>query len=160
MTNFKLLFKAIAAVVICLNLTTCGNYDGTCIEGNCTNGQGTLAHPNGDKYVGEFKVGKANGQGTLMYPDGIKYVGEIKDNKINGQGTLTYCDSAKYVGGFKDNKFSGQGTLTYADGRIKRGIWKDNKIEKLVEQGSNKTSVKANGVAITNHAISFIDTSH
>ena len=110
MTNFKLLFKAIAAVVICLNLTTCGNYDGTCIEGNCTNGQGALAHPNGDKYVGEFKVGKANGYGTITWQNGGKYVGEFKVGKANGQGTLTY-----------------------PDGRIKHGIWKDNKIEKLVE---------------------------
>jgi hypothetical protein len=156
MCKSKVLFKAIVVIVFCLNFTACKSSVGTCIEGNCTNGRGTLVLPNGDKYVGEFKDsvangqgtitwqnggrymgefkdGVANGQGTLTYPDGIKYVGEIKDNKANGKGTLTYCDSAKYVGEFKGNKFNGQGTLTYTDGRIKRGVWKDNKIEKLVE---------------------------
>ena len=31
--------------------------DGECIEGDCENGKGTKAFPDGTKYVGEFKNG-------------------------------------------------------------------------------------------------------
>ena len=43
---------------------------GKCIEGNCINGQGSYAYPDGSKYVGQFKDYMAHGQGTYTYPDG------------------------------------------------------------------------------------------
>ena len=52
-----------------------------CIQGNCSNGQGTLTRADGSKYVGEFKDGKRNGQGTLTLPNGDKLAGEWKDDK-------------------------------------------------------------------------------
>jgi hypothetical protein len=133
MYTTKSLFKVIAIVAMCLYFTACENYDGTCIKGNCTNGQGVYMHPNGEKYVGTFKDGKANGQGTITFPNGGQWIGELKDGQFNGQGAITYANGEKYVGEFKDHKANGQGTYTYPDGRIKRGIWKNNKIEKLVE---------------------------
>ena len=87
MNNSKSLFKIIVAVIICLYFTAYAYGDGTCIEGNCTNGQGTYTWATGEKYVGEFKDGNLNGQGTYTFPDGKKYVGEFKDGKRNGQGT-------------------------------------------------------------------------
>ena len=117
------LFKIIVAVVICLYFTACENYDDKCIKGNCANGHGTMIWANGDKYVGEFK-----------------------DYKFNGQGVYTFANGEKYAGEFKDHKAHGKGTHTFPDGSIKRGIWKNNKIEKLLEQGSNNTSVQANGI--------------
>ena len=39
-------------------------------QGDCSNGQGTYALANGDKYVGEWKYGERNGQGTLTFADG------------------------------------------------------------------------------------------
>ena len=100
---------------------------GECVSGNCQNGRGTLILPDGRKYVGEFKDGKANGQGTAILPDGRKYVGEFKDGKANGQGTATWPDGRKYVGEFKDNKRHGQGTETSPDGRKYVGEFKDGK---------------------------------
>ena len=61
-TYYTLLSKIILQILICL-YATAFVYAG-CIEGNCTNGQGTKTWSNGDKYVGEFKDGKKNGQGT------------------------------------------------------------------------------------------------
>ena len=38
---------------------------------------GTYTYTNGNKYVGEFKEGKANGQGTLMFANGDNWVGGV-----------------------------------------------------------------------------------
>jgi hypothetical protein len=131
MNNFMSLCKVIVAIVICLYFTAC-EYGGRCIEGNCTNGQGALTLPGGEKYVGKFKDDKFNGQGTLTLPGGEKYVGKFKDDKFNGQGTLTLPDGIEYVGQFKDGKPNGLGTYRFPDGRIEHGIWNKEEIEKLV----------------------------
>jgi len=116
---------------------------------------GTFTHPEGDKYVGEFKDDKFNGQATYYYlannqfkghkyvgefkdgkkhgqgiyiAKGDKYVGEWKDDKKHGLGTYYAAKGDKYVGEWKDDKSHGQGTQTYADGRpIKEGIWAGDK---------------------------------
>ena len=121
MNRFKSLYITIPLVVLFLCLMSCVGIRYGCIQGNCTNGQGTFTTTDGHKYVGEFKDGKLNGQGTYTFPDGEKYVGEYKDGNRNGYGTYTF-----------------------PDGRVKRGIWKNNEFVKLVEQDSNQTSVKTN----------------
>jgi hypothetical protein len=42
MTRFNSLIKVIVAVIICHYCTASAYGDGTCIEGNCTNGQGYM----------------------------------------------------------------------------------------------------------------------
>jgi hypothetical protein len=131
----KYLFQIVVLVVICLTITACENFVyfiGTCTEGDCTNGQGTLTFRSGWKYVGEFKDGLPNGQGTITWPVGDKYVGGIKDGKGHGHGTMIWANGKKYVGGFKDGEYHGQGTLTFTNGRVKHAIWKNNRIDKLV----------------------------
>ena len=79
MKKFQLFFISLLPVILMLFI-----YDPAfsgCIQGNCSNGQGTLTRADGAKYVGEFKDGKRNGQGTLTLPNGDKYVGEWKDDK-------------------------------------------------------------------------------
>jgi hypothetical protein len=88
---------------------------------------GTYTHPDGAKYVGEWKDGKEHGLGTYTYPDGAKYVGEWKDGKEHGQGTHTYPDGVKYVGEWKNDKKHGQGTITYPDGAKYVGEWNGGK---------------------------------
>ena len=53
-----------------------------CIKGDCDNGYGTYTWANGDKYVGEFKDGKAHGQGTWTYEDGRVEKGILKKDKL------------------------------------------------------------------------------
>ena len=50
-------------------------------------GLGSLTVPDGEKYVGEWKVGLPNGQGTYTFSNGEKYVGKYKNGKKwNGTG--------------------------------------------------------------------------
>jgi hypothetical protein len=91
-----------------------------------TNCLGAETYANGNKYVGEYKDGKANGQGTVTYLDGEKYVGEWKDGKGNGQGTATFVDGEKYVGEYKDGIRNGKGIFYKADGTVaSSGNWSD-----------------------------------
>ena len=90
--------------LVLLMISACS---GQCIKGDCTNGYGTYTHPNGDKYVGEFK-------------DGIAH----------GQGTATWASGDKYIGGWKDGEYHGQGTLILPDGRVLKGRWKSNSLVK------------------------------
>ena len=94
---------------------------------NMAHGQGTWTHPNGEKYVGEWQSNKKHGQGTWTHPDGGKYVGEWQSNKKHGQGTWTHPDGGKYVGEWKDDMSHGQGVETYSDGSEYVGEWQSNK---------------------------------
>jgi hypothetical protein len=98
-----------------------------------TNCFGTYTNEEGRKYTGEFgsEPGKRHGQGTLIHPSGVKYVGQFKNDKADGQGTLTFASGDKYVGEWKDNKQHGQGTWTYEDGRVEKGILEKDKLIKF-----------------------------
>jgi hypothetical protein len=87
------------------------------------NGQGTALLPDGEKYVGEFKDAKFHGRGSYTWPDGRKYVGEFRDGALTGQGTATWPDGGTYVGGFRDGQPDGLGKMIYADGRVEDGLW-------------------------------------
>ena len=89
-------------------------------------GQGTYTSADGDKWVGEWKDGKAHGQGTLTYAKGEKYLGEWMNGMMHGQGTYTNAKGEKYVGEYMDAKMNGQGTYTSADGTIEKGLWQND----------------------------------
>jgi len=89
--------------------------------------QGTFTAANGDRYVGEYRDGKAHGQGTYTFANGDRYVGEFRDGKYHGQGTFTFVNGDRYVGEFRDDKFHGQGTYTHANGDRYVGEYRDNK---------------------------------
>jgi hypothetical protein len=63
---------------------------GPCV-GGIANGQGTLQwHANNqptDRYVGELGNGRENGQGAYYWPEGARYEGSWKDGKAHGFGT-------------------------------------------------------------------------
>ena len=93
------------SLYIFLILMWCNVGFAECVEGDCTNGQGTFTYANGTKYAGEWKDGKPHGQGTGTFSNGDKYVGEHKDGKGHGQGTYTY-----------------------ADGTVEKGIWENGEL--------------------------------
>jgi hypothetical protein len=117
----------------------------------------------GNKYVGEFRDGKAHGHGTYTYASRSKYVGEFRDDKFHGQGTYTYASGDKYVGEFRDDRPNGQGIFTYADGRPpEEGVFEDGKFvraERIPDHIAGRAAIPTeskltSGVAVTQPKVS------
>ena len=117
---------AFLILLLTLHIFSPSSIFAVCIYGNCTNGHGTSTWPNGQKYVGEFKDGKANGQGIYTWPNGQKYVGEFRNNKSDGQGIYTWPNGQKYVGEFRDDKSDGQGIYTWPTWQKYVGEFRDD----------------------------------
>lgn len=124
-TNFVTKITGAAEDIISLK-----DYGWKCIKGNCADGEGTVEHPKGNKYSGEFRNGQFYGNGTIEYKDGSMYVGNFKDNMYDGFGTYYFPDGRKYVGKFKNNKFNGKGTVFDANGNIiEEGNYVDDRLQ-------------------------------
>ncbi len=96
-----------------------GSYEGKaaditgCTHGDCKNGYGTYVWEGGDKYVGNWKVGKIFGQGTYYFASGEKYDGEWKNALRHGYGTNHYVDGTKKTGMWDSDKYIGTGSNNY-----------------------------------------------
>lgn len=97
-----------------------------CVQGDCTNGQGTVVLPDGRRYVGEFKEGIRAGRGLMTFPDGTKYLGDWQKDKPHGQGTLSSVGKFEYAGEFANGVRHGQGTLETVDGKRYVGQWQND----------------------------------
>ncbi len=86
------------------------NNDGTaiqsgCIQGNCTNGKGIYAYPDGSRYDGFFRNGKPDQHGTFSYPNGDRYRGEFKNGYPHGTGTMYHATGNKKSGRWFEGEF-------------------------------------------------------
>ena len=86
--------------------------------------QGTIVHPDGREYVGEFRNDLRHGRGRLSNSDGGKYVGEFGQDKLNGQGVYTWSDGRRFVGEFKDG-WNVKGVMTWPSGMVYSGAYKE-----------------------------------
>lgn len=82
-----------------------------CINGDCENGQGTYAYPDGSKYDGQFNKGKIHGWGTFIYTNGDKYVGSFKENIADGKGTIFHADGTQTTGEWKEGEYMGSSLI-------------------------------------------------
>lgn len=121
-----------------------------CIAGNCENGYGIYVHESGERYEGDFRMGRRHGMGVQYYPDGKmkykgdfqadlragygayyfpngdKYVGLFQNNLPNGKGTYYYVDGDRFVGIYVNGKRNGQGALYHRDGRKVMGVYSND----------------------------------
>ncbi len=118
--------KLLVNVIVAILLWAPQSAGALCVQGDCTNGHGTFALPDGRKYVGEFREGIRTGRGLMTYPDGAKYVGDWQNDKPHGNGTLISVDNFEYSGEFANGVRHGQGTLVMADGKIYVGQWQND----------------------------------
>ncbi len=87
------------------------NIQSGCLKGDCKNGYGVFAYPDGSKYEGEFVNGKFNGQGTFYFADSSRYTGEFKENYPHGQGTRTHANGKQDTGQWREGEFIGSGLI-------------------------------------------------
>lgn len=84
------------------------NIQSGCLSGDCKNGAGVFAYPDGSKYEGQFLNGKFSGQGTFVFPNGDSYTGNFKDNYPHGQGTRVHADGTPAeTGEWREGEFVG-----------------------------------------------------
>lgn len=105
-----------------------------CLEGNCEDGKGMYAYPDGSKYEGEFQDSKPNGEGVLTYPNDDFYFGYFKNGLKDGKGTFHYADNTKTTGEWRSGEYIGNsliedGKVGCVEGNCKNGngtyIYKD-----------------------------------
>ncbi len=113
--------------ILVISLLSFSNAYAECIAGNCTNGKGTMAWPNGDVYIGEWKDGKTHGVGTLTWSYGAKYVGEWKDGKTHGLGKMTWYNGKFWEGTWKNGSQDMTKTFLASDIKVTKVFW-DNSI--------------------------------
>lgn len=80
-----------------------------CLSGDCSNGSGVFAYPDGSRYEGIFREGKPNGNGNFFYPNNDKYFGSFKNGLRHGSGTLLHFDGAQTAGEWREGEFVGKG---------------------------------------------------
>ncbi|HTR83887.1 MAG TPA: hypothetical protein VMI56_05385 [Reyranella sp.] len=104
--------------------------DGVTWSGACQNGlaeghgvaQWTLNGQPGDRYEGDYHVGKEHGYGVYEWKNGDRYVGNYLNNLKNGQGTYSWADGRYYVGLWKDGKAHGKGRAVFPN-EVAEGNW-------------------------------------
>lgn len=86
-----------------------GNWLGGNLEGN-----GKVIMPNGDTYLGEFKLGKFHGKGKYNFSNGNLYEGDFSNGLISGYGQYQtseglqagYFANGEYIGKLKPEYIS------------------------------------------------------
>lgn len=87
------------------------NIQAGCLSGDCKNGPGIFAYPDGSKYEGEFANGKFNGNGTFQFASGDKYVGQFKDNFPHGTGSRELANGKVETGDWREGEFIGSSLI-------------------------------------------------
>ena len=78
-----------------------------CLSGDCENGEGVFAYPDGSKYEGKFGNGKFEGEGTFYFANGDKYVGQFKNNYPDGNGSRFLTNGSVETGEWREGEFIG-----------------------------------------------------
>ena len=134
----KLIVNIIVTILMCSPRIA----SAVCVQGDCTNGNGTDILLDGSKYVGEFREGVRNGKGSMTYPDGTKYKGQWANDLPNGQGVKTLVDGMQYSGEFKNGLMYGSGTMVMPDGSKLKIKW-NNALPLQKEDNRPDTAVKS-----------------
>lgn len=95
--------------------------DFLCVAGDCHNGRGVWAAPDGERYAGDFVGGRRHGDGRLSLSNGDFYVGTFRDGQFDGRGTYVWADGDLYVGEVRDGAPHGDGVRTEGDGGVYTG---------------------------------------
>jgi hypothetical protein len=103
------------------------NIQSGCLSGDCKNGMGIYAYPDGSKYEGSFVNGKFDGPGTFWFASGDRYVGNFTENYPDGHGTRYLKIGGEESGEWKQGEFIGgslatSGKVGCVQGNCENGI--------------------------------------
>jgi len=116
---------------------------------------GSVALPNGDRYLGEFREGKYSGYGSYHFAMGARYEGEWRNNERHGQGTFTHRSGERYIGEWRNDRYHGQGVELRADGSVNRsGQWSAGVLVQSFPLNVNRT-IGSSAVESSARASSF-----
>lgn len=97
---------------------------GTCLAGNCTDGEGKWRYDNGRIYRGAFIAGRPGGYGVLTLPSGAEYSGRFKYGQYDGDGDVVFADSTP-AWCERGNCLNGRGIMRFEDDSLYSGEFKD-----------------------------------
>jgi len=121
--------KNLTSLLICLFLPfILAAQQGSCVKGDCLNGEGKFRFADGATYEGGFRKGKFSGTGVLHYLDGGLYAGSWKGSLQEGKGRMTDANGTSYLGMWHDGQRHGQGEVVFKDGNRIKAFWAYNKI--------------------------------
>lgn len=103
------------------------------------NGHGAYYWSSGDKYEGNWVLGKMCGQGIKTMANGDKYAGSWHDDKANGFGVKTFAGGDRHEGEYSADLRHGHGVYYWTSGDRFEGVWQ------LGEQRGKGTYYYANG---------------
>jgi SH3-like domain-containing protein len=126
LSNQEFEMKLLANVIVAILMWYPQGARALCVQGDCTNGEGTFVLSDGTRYVGEFRENVRTGRGLMTYPDGTKYEGDWQNGKPHGKGTLSSGGKFEYRGEFANGVRHGQGTLETVDGKKYLGQWQND----------------------------------
>lgn len=115
-------------------------YEGTFRDG-LRHGKGTYLLPDGGLYVGSFDRGIVSGRGAFFYPNGGHYAGDVADDMPHGFGVLEFANEQVYAGTFTRGQLHGWGTLRRPDGTYWTGRWIDDEGVEGTEHAADGTVV-------------------
>lgn len=146
LSNTGIVFATLLLFTMLVNSNV--SAQGTCLSGNCKNGNGKFRYASGSVFEGSFKNGEMV-NGTFYFANGDEYKGSFANAKFHGQGryvykksgnifegtyvngekvngTFIYSDGSIYTGDFKNHKKDGKGKFTTAAGKVYDGYWDED----------------------------------
>jgi hypothetical protein len=110
-----------------------------CLNGDCLNGPGVFAYPDGSKYEGNFAKAKFNGTGTFTFANGDQYTGQFKDNFPHGRGVRTRANGQPAEDGeWREGEFVGLTLIENGKSGCVEGNCQDGKGTYIYKEGVAK----------------------
>ena len=116
-----------------------------CIAGDCDDGSGTYAYPDGSTYVGNFREAQPHGKGEFTAADGERYRGQFAQGYRHGRGEVVRTDQTRVVGEWRRGEYMGNPQQNYGKAGCRSGNCENGSGIYIFKGGSAKYTGKFQG---------------